>query len=397
MAIDYVEIRLIHPDFVLGYPNLAPDALSVNITRGKFQQLDSYEPGSATIVLNNYDRKYDPTNTSSPLYGYIKPKMRIEIWVTTSIAISGLIDNWAFNYDVGGESTATIFMTDFTSLFANQYLTAQTFPSELSGARINRILSDVNVSWSTAYGDRLIDPGTQLLDGDSIETNTNVLEYIRRIELSEQGQFYAQSNYSVRFSDNNNALKSTDAIEIFADDGSVNTTGGTSRPSVPYQNLAIDYSTDLMYNRIIANSWTALNTAIIRVEDSISNYSINQLNVDGVLYNSSDKLANLVTYLAAKYAYPRYGFASLTVNVANIKSNLDVFILNTSLNKFAKVIFTPNRTGSAISKFVRIIGIQHDISPNTHMMTFQFENFDALPLVLDDTSYGKLDSNVLGL
>lgn len=391
------EIRLLSSSGSV-VADLVSDAISINIDTGKFRQLDSYDPGSASIVFNNYSRKFDPTNTSSPIYGYVVPKLPLEIWCQGNIIFSGLIDDWAFSYDVNGESTATVTLSDWTTLFANQYLDATYFPAELSGARVNRVLDANTVAWSTAYGDRLLDSGTQLLDADIVESGTNVLDYLRKIEASEQGQIFAWGNKAVKFEDNSRTFKSNDVIEIFADDGSINNTSGTAKASIPYQTIDVSYTSQLLYNRIVVTAWDGVNNAVGNVSDSQSDYSINQLDIDGVIYSDYQKLYNLASYLGAKYGYPEYRFNSLTVNAYGLGDSFDYYFLsNTRLNKFAKVIFTPNGTGSAISRYVRIIGVQHSIDSGSHLITFQFDSIRVPSLVLDDASFGILDTNVMGL
>lgn len=397
MAIDYVYVRLYDSSLSGGYYDMSSDVVVLSSTQGKLRQLDYYDPGSATIVLNNYDRKYDPTNDSSPLWGVIKPKKMVGITIGGSALIQGLIDDWEFSYSVNGESVATIHLTDMTSLFANQYLASKTFPAELSGARLNRILSDVRVVWPEGASYRFIDDGVQMLDAETIDDNTNVLEYIRKIETSEQGAFFSSGTNSVTFVDGSRTILSDSQIMIFADDGSMNTTFSPSIGSIPYSDLQVNYSSDLLYNEIIVTSQDGSVFADANEPDSQADYRLNQLNVEGVLYSDFNKLYNLGSYLIHKYAYPEYRFSALTVNAGNLPINIADFVQYAGLHSFAKVIFTPNGIGSAITRFVRIIGVSHDISPSEHIISLQLESLRTLPLVLDDVTYGILDTYTMGL
>ena len=373
--------------------DIADDVVSISINRGKSRQLDYYDPSTASIVLNNHSRKFDPTNTSSPYNGLIVPKKRIEIWYDSTILFSGLIDAWFFSYDVNGNSIATVNLTDFTGILSSQYLATQTFPAELSGSRINRILNDSNVAWSTAYGDRVIDAGVQWLDSQTIDNNTNVLEYLRSVEDSEQGQIFSYGNSGIKFEDSSRGLTSTTGYELFADDGSTNTSFGSAKASVRYTNIEVIYDSSLMYNKITTSSFDELTNGTANVLDSQADYSINELNVQNVLYNGVEKVQNLANHLAGKYGYPEYRFNSLTINPLSMGTayNYD-FISNTQLNDFAKVKFTPNSVGSAIERFVRIIGIQHSIDANNWVINYSFESNRVQYFILDDTTFGKLDS-----
>lgn len=131
---------------------------------------------------------------------------------------------------------------------------------------------------------------------------------------------------------------------------------------------------------------------------SQTNYAINKYNLSDVRYAGQARLQSLATYLIRKYANPEYRFDSLKVDVLGLGANYNYdFVLNTGLNKFCKVIFTPNGIGSAIQRFVRIIGISHDITAGSWEVTYSFESIKVAALVLDDSEFGKLDTNVLGL
>lgn len=44
-----------------------------HVERGKQYELDQYQPGTATFTIRNLDSAFDPTNVSSPFYGYVIP------------------------------------------------------------------------------------------------------------------------------------------------------------------------------------------------------------------------------------------------------------------------------------------------------------------------------------
>ena len=99
-------------------------ARSIDTSRGRRRSLDRFATGTCTIVLDNRDRAFDPTNTASPYYNSavgvsgIVPAVPIIVratWQgTTYTVFRGFIDSWTFAYGPGGvgDATATIVCSD---------------------------------------------------------------------------------------------------------------------------------------------------------------------------------------------------------------------------------------------------------------------------------------------
>lgn len=373
--------------------------VSINITRGKSRQLDYYEPGSVTVVLNNFDRAFDPLNGASAFQPFVVPKRRLVVYGVAGAIFSGLIDDWSFTYDPSGESYATVYATEDSGLLANMYLEGQTFPAELSGARVDKVLDNSGVSWSTGFGDRLLDAGTQILASHTVGAGTNALEYLRQVESSEQGSlFYSPSSFGLVFKDNDNTINSTTGYELFADDGTINYSFGTAgKPSINYDYIDVSYTSQLLYNSITVNSYDGVNYVMAADAGSQDAYGVNGLNLDGVLYSSATKLASLAGLLIRKYSTPEYRINSVRVNLYALDSTTQQDLCALELSDFAKVKFKPNGLGASIERSVQIIGINHDITPGSHYLTLQFDSVRLPYLVLNDSEFGKLGSYVLGL
>jgi hypothetical protein len=367
MAINRVAVGLSNS---YGSWTITDYVLNLDISVGKNDFLDTFEPGTLSVTLKNFNREFDPTYTSSSFYNSSIPKITdVTVVLAGSYRIfTGTVDNWIFNYSSNGESTATFSATEYSSIFVHQKLLSTSFPTELSGARVSRVLSDAGVAYSTAVGATAIATGTQMLDADSAPTGKNAFSYLQSIEKSEQGQFYYDSD-------------------------------GTAVVSYPYTSIDVSYSSDLLYNQITVNSADGTNSVEVNDLNSQSTYSTYEYSVDDILYADVTKLTNLGYLLLAKYKIPRYSFSSLTVNFGGLPTATQdrlAFQLN-SVNTFAKVRFTPNRIGSAVERYVRIIGIEHSVSPGSHEIKYMFENIAVQYLVLNDSEFGQLDYYSLGL
>ena len=105
-------------------------ARSTTTSRGRRRALDRFTTGTASIVLDNRDRRFDPTNTASPYYNStvgasgIVPGVPILIRATwngvTYPIFRGFIDSWSFDYGEGGvgDATATIVCSDAFKILA---------------------------------------------------------------------------------------------------------------------------------------------------------------------------------------------------------------------------------------------------------------------------------------
>lgn len=381
--------------------NISSYLLEVMTNVGKNRALDSFEPGGATITVKNFNREFDPLNTGSSLYGVVIPRASYIIignlnGVTNRRIFSGFVDDWNFSYDPSGQSIATISATEGTGLFARQNIFSTTFPAELAGARVQQILDDDGVNFvnpfAPALAPTIIYPGTRMLAQDSNCLGQNALTYLQNIERSEQGSFYYNIDGSLVFADASVGPSSfgMTTYRFFTDDG----TAG----AYPYVSIDITYSVELLYNKVVATSADGTNTAGGTDSESQSTYLTSELQVSDVLYNDNSQLTNLVSNMISKYSTPELRVNSVSVSLLSLDTAVqDTLLYNVAVNSFCKVKFTPNGVGSAIEKFVRVIGISHSITLNEHIITYSFESLRNPNLVLDDSEFGKLDYYSLGM
>jgi hypothetical protein len=91
---------------------------------GRRDELDTFQPGQITLVVDNRDRRFDPLNTSGPYYGYLLPGPAVQVraratWSATTYDIfSGYIDGWGLSPQVDGDSTLTLEGFDFLGYYA---------------------------------------------------------------------------------------------------------------------------------------------------------------------------------------------------------------------------------------------------------------------------------------
>lgn len=354
----------------------------ITTRRGKNRQLDEFDAGLANVVFENNDRTFDPEYVNSPYYGQIIPKRSIRISSAGNRIFTGVIDDWNLNYEPGGSSEASAAASDAFTLFNTQTLSAGTATAQKTGARINAILSLPDVNWPEL--DRNIDAGTTDLGADVFAEDTNVLQYMRTVSNSEPGNLFIDKTGRVTFTDRN--PNSNNRVIGFADDGT----------GIPYQGMKVVYGSELLYNEIVLGSQFA-GTVTATDPTSIEEYGILNLTQTDLLMSDPTYLEQLAAYYAIKYSQPEYRFESIDVVVDDLPEAEQQEVLALEIGDFVTVKFTPNGIPPAIRKVAEIIRIDHDITPEAHIVSLGFSTTEGAFWTLSDIIFGRLSTgNVLG-
>lgn len=444
---------------------------SFSINRGRRNDLERFGTGTAQLVLSNLDRRFDPSNTSSPYYNAtvgvtgIVPALPIVIratWGTVSYALfRGFIDSWQFNYASNGvgDATATINCSDAFKVLSNvigglpasasitstsnaSFDIGVTTPisgtgtigpiggvsiiddtsttgsadvvnnveqtpligtsGELTGERIETILDAI--SWPDNL--RSIDAGTTRVAQQNA-TGT-VLDLLQEVAETENGAVYVDADGTIVFDDRVSVV--TDSRFVISQ-----ATFDTTTPSAnQFTDITLTYDDDLIYNivRVNRKQTTAAGgdaivgtTAIVSNVESISLYGARTLQIEAPLPTTYDgdstygqqKANDLATALAAQYANPELRPASLTIRPLGDPDGLWKQALGRRLRDRVTIKFNVVGGGSPVETDAFIGSISHEGSPADWTTTFGlisaafFTNF----LILDNTTYGKLDTGLL--
>jgi hypothetical protein len=103
---------------------------AINTSRGRTDDWQNFDSGSATVVLDNRDRRFDPMYSSGPYYGNLQPRRQIRIDATTDNVtycdvFRGYVDGWPVEIsDAGYDSTVTVSCYDALGLIAQNTIPA---------------------------------------------------------------------------------------------------------------------------------------------------------------------------------------------------------------------------------------------------------------------------------
>lgn len=355
---------------------------NISITRGKSRLLDRFQAGSCRVVLDNTSRAFDPTYESSPFFGNIIPRREIRISVNDVYQFFGVIDDWNLEYEQKGKQTAIAIASDGFTKLTNQTLEGGTQSEEFSGVRIEKILDDPSVEWPADRRD--IDTGKQELGADTIEADTNALQYLQLIETSEPGRLFIGKDGSLVFRDRTVGPSSSDLV-VLADDGS----------GINFQIVSVEYGSELLYNQVNIGSIITGNTSTANDTDSQTNYGIINLTQEDLLIRDDADALELASFYANKYSEPEFRFKQVDVNLDELTEINKAKILDLELGDIVQIKFTPGDLGDPIDRYAEIISIANNILPTEHTVRFGFSTLDRASLVLDDAVFGKLGAYAL--
>ena len=377
------------------FADLTTMVQSVNINRGRSRQLQEFNTGTATVSFWNKSRALDPLNTASPYWNTsanmtgIVPRLPIQILANGIPIYTGLIQDWNVDYDLGNNDLVYASCADDFTVLASNTLADHTVTAELSGARINTVLDYGEVLYQ---GSRSIGAGSSTMGATaanpefSITQGTSLLNYLQTVTTSEQGYLYVSADGTLTFKGRGQVLNpSTDAI--FTGDSSV---------GIPYQTLMNEFGDELLYNVIVTESpaggpFTATDTT------SVAQYQSQTYSQTSLLNSTTSEVEGLGQYLLGKFSQPQLRFTGLSTQLLALNNLKQNTCLNLDLTDTCNVVkhFAVG-SPSSVNQTVIVTGINHNITPGSHIINYTFESTDGNAyLTLDDPIFGTLDNNLL--
>ena len=370
-------------------PIVDVSAQTVRVTSNKARNLvqDQYEAATAVVRVLDPNGDFNPQNTASPYYGYLLPLRKILISATysgTTYPIGFYYTTaYKYTYPTGQEiGFVDIECVDAFRLFTNAAVTTVTGATagEDSGTRIGRILDQIGFPSSM----RQIQTGNTTVQADP-GTSRSGLTAMRDVEFTEFGALYMSN--------------SGDAVYL-SRSSTVGSIGGTptvfnqTGTGIDYRDIKFSLDDKLIYNSasIKANGLTA---QVASNQTSIDTYFKHSLTKENLLMQTEDEALNLAQSFVAsrKDTSIRIDAITLDLTTPNYANGI---IAALTLNYFSPVQITNIQPGgSEITQLLQVQGVQHEITPNTWRTTFT--TFEPIldGFILDNTSYGILDTSVL--
>lgn len=211
-----------------------------------------YDAGTCTIVLNNGDRRFDPTNLSGPYVSggatQLTPMVRVRAtatWAGVAYRLfTMLTDKFIPDYTEPAWSTTTVYATDAFKVLNSYNRTAvgAVGASEDTGARISRILDSID--WPT--DDRDIAVGESVVQATTLAGVA--LSELQQVAVSEQGDLYLDADGHVVFRNRHAMFTSARSATSQMTFGEA----GAASGEVPYVNAPVNSSDDMTANLVTA-------------------------------------------------------------------------------------------------------------------------------------------------
>ena len=362
-------------------------ALRVSIRRGRNRILNSFEAGTATVVLEDENGDWNPQNTSGPYYGKLLPLRKIRIWADYDdgsgldryYLYSGYITSYDNTFRVGIDevSSVTLQCVDAFRLFQNVNITtvAGTSAGQDSGARINNLLN--LASYPTSQ--RLIDTGDSTVQADPATART-LLQACQTIEQTELGGFYIDAEGNAVFlSRTSVSLEADQTPLLFNDNGT----------DISYQSIDFAYDDTQIFNDITVARLGGTPQTVTDTT-SIETYFIHSGQRTDLLMQTDAEALDQAQMLLNARANALLRIDSIGLNLMD-ESETDRIVAGLDSELFTLIDVT--KTGQQSSTFTLelfIQGIQHDITPTTWNTRFLTAEPIIQAFILDSQTQGIL-------
>jgi hypothetical protein len=388
---DAVKGVLDNTEYTLGgdrFFDITDRLISANTSRGKNTALDRIDAGQLNIVLDNFDRLFDPLYVDGTYYSQLIPGKEIKISCNGYPVIYGYVDDLDIAYEPGNRSVVSFQASDALSNLTINNLPEVLPDVELSGARVTRILDLPEIAWPTDK--RSIDTGNSFMSDTDISEGTQAVAYLQLIATSEAGEVFVSKDNKFVFKARNSPPGVIDLY--FTDEASI-----PGYTTVPFAELGVVYGSEQLYNRIVlTNDQPSFpDEAIAEDAESQLIYGPRSYTVNGLLNNEVSDLQFLADFFLARFKEPQYRFESLSVILDVLSEAQQNEVLDLEIGNIVQVKFTPSGIPPAIEQYCRVIGISHDWQNNEKRVNLSLERLDFSLFILDDPVLGVLDSDRL--
>jgi hypothetical protein len=406
---------------------------SVNVRRGRSRELDRFSTGTATVVFNNEDRRFDPLYSAGPYFGKILPRLRVQITSDEVPIFDGVIEDWNLGYTLSGKSDASIACVDGLALLAQTSLQEFTNSQQTPAERINVVLNRPEVSYPGTVD---LDPGFNVLQADTVSANTDTLGYLDKVVATDLGRLFVDGAGVLRYRDRTAGIASSPRVVFAAESDpyvqQLSLLSGSTlwfdaasplplrvdadakaqvllqdavlwfdasdpdyvAPVIPFSDVAIEVGSEFLFNRIQITR--AGGVVQVAVDDaSVTKYGVRTFASDGLLFLGDGETLEFADFLASLYSEPDVRVSGHQVLLHGLPVVQQRYMKRLEIGDVVRTVWTPNNVGQAFDSLSLVEGIEHRIGIDRHEMMVQLTPFSTAGFILDDPNRGLLDTSEL--
>jgi hypothetical protein len=342
-----------------GLTTISSSVVRCTIRRGRWGQLyDDFEAASINVVVNNETRAFDPSYASGTYYGNLDPGRRLKVEAGGVTIVSGFVQDYDLEYDVSGRSVVALKATDGLGQMAALSFDEWTNSADQASVKLDAICNRPEVNWPAELRDFVDALGATSLQADLVSWGSNVLNYMQLIARSDKLSYLFVSAGGVL------TLRERRATSSVASFGGAN---------IPYQTVQVGYGTETLFSEVSVDraGGTAQTYTDPGLTAWVAKYKTQRrLSIPSTLLSSDALALALASDLQQIYSTPTFRFTEFSVQLAALGTSDQATVLGIDIAQRVTIEFTPNNVGSAISQTLVVQGIAHEITPESHVVTF---------------------------
>ena len=272
----------------------------IAIDRGRSHSLDRVPASTLTLMVDNYDGDFDPTNAGGTYYPNIKPMVPIRVVATHSATdyplFYGAVDKWPMTW-ANEDPLVHIYAMDGIKIL-NMVNTNSAESQETSGIRIGNLLDDAG--WPAGW--RNLATGDVTMQAYTPECST-VMNLIRQVEDTEFGLVFIAGDGAFTLQDQTNRSGAVSSM----------TFGDAGGSEIRYRDdAAMSFDDMQIWNRI---EISRVGGATVAAENttSIADYGERMLPVMDTLHISDIEATTQAGNLLTRYKDPYVILDALSV------------------------------------------------------------------------------------
>jgi hypothetical protein len=358
---------------------------SVSTSRGFSRDLQAWEAGTASVVLDNRDGRFSPANLAGPYVTagvtQVRPWRPIRITATyagTTFPIyRGYVQAWVEGYVIGPtnsvDAISTVSCVDELAALARFDGAEQgsVGAGETTGRRIHRILDSAGHT-----GDRAIDDGVHTVQATTLAQDA--VTEMKLVADSEGGALWIDADGTVMFVDQLALIEDPRSNTVQATYGD----GGGSE--IAYSDIELAYDGSLLANiATLSRSGGTAQTSADAASRAL--YGDARYARSDLVCETDAQVDTLADIWVARYSQPEQRVTRITLSPRRDPATMYPDLLGRKIRDLVRVKRRP--PGSyTITRDVYVAGISHQITAEPKAWTTTLDLWSATPWTEFSTS-----------